>query len=122
MYRIYKEFSFSASHQLIGLAASHPCARLHGHNYCVRVELSAKQLNEHGMVCDYRELDRFKTYLDDEVDHRHLNEVFGDSATTAEQLAHIFYSWCVQRWPQVSAVSVSETPKSMAEYRPSTAP
>ena len=53
MFRITKEFHFSASHQLKGLPAEHQCARLHGHNYVVEVELSAETLNEHGFVRDY---------------------------------------------------------------------
>lgn len=39
MFRITKEFHFSASHQLTGLPEDHQCARLHGHNYIVEVEL-----------------------------------------------------------------------------------
>ena len=118
MFRITKQFHFSASHQLLGLPDDHPCTRLHGHNYTVTVELASSKLDAHGFVRDYRELDALKNYLDDEVDHRHLNEVFGDDLTTAEQLARIFYQWCIVRWPEVTAVSVSETPKSSAEYRP----
>ena len=118
MYCISKEFHFSASHQLFGLADDHPCSRLHGHNYVVCVELRSAKLNADGFVRDYRDLDAFKQYLQSSVDHRHLNEVFGRDFTTAERLARIFYDWCKARWPEVSAVSVSETPKSHAEYRP----
>ncbi|HBU96439.1 6-pyruvoyl trahydropterin synthase family protein, partial [Thalassospira lucentensis] len=39
MFTITKQFAFSASHQLAGLDADHPCSRLHGHNYIVEVEL-----------------------------------------------------------------------------------
>ncbi|MEM7293763.1 MAG: 6-carboxytetrahydropterin synthase QueD [Pseudomonadota bacterium] len=118
MFRIRKEFHFSASHQLLGLPDDHPCARLHGHNYVVTVELVANKLNEHGFVRDYRDLDAFKQYLHDEFDHRHLNDVLGDSGTTAERMAETLFEWCHSRWPEVSAVTVSETPKSWAEYRP----
>lgn len=41
MFRITKEFHFSASHQLCRLPVDHQCARLHGHNYIVVVELAA---------------------------------------------------------------------------------
>ncbi|MCB1651585.1 MAG: 6-carboxytetrahydropterin synthase QueD [Alphaproteobacteria bacterium] len=117
MYRIHKEYHFSASHQLHRLPADHPCARLHGHNYVVEVELASETLNEVGFVRDYRELDALKTYIDEKFDHRHLNDVLGDDGVTAEQLAKHFYEWCKQRWPEVCAVRVRETPKSCAEYR-----
>lgn len=117
MFIIKKEFHFSASHQIKSLPADHPCARLHGHNYRVEVELSSETLNSVGFVRDYRELSALKTYLDDHVDHYHLNDVLGDDCVTAEQMARHFYQWCKEKWPEVSAVRVSETPKTWAEYR-----
>jgi hypothetical protein len=32
----------------------------------------------------------------------------------------IFYDWCVEKWPETTAVRVKETPKTCAEYRPLT--
>lgn len=118
MFRITKEFHFSASHQLKGLPADHQCARLHGHNYIVEVELSGEALNEHGFVRDYHELAPLKRYIDDCFDHRHLNDVLGHDMVTAERLAQHFYEWCKTRLPETSAVRVSETAKTWAEYRP----
>ncbi|MCK5374856.1 MAG: 6-pyruvoyl tetrahydropterin synthase family protein [Alphaproteobacteria bacterium] len=118
MFTIWKEYHFSASHQLFGLAENHPCARLHGHNYVVEVELQSPTLGPSGFVRDYRELDALKTYIDDVFDHRHINDVLGDDKTTSEHLAKHFYDWCKEKWPEVSAVRVRETPKTCAEYRP----
>lgn len=118
MYRITKEFHFSASHQLCHLPEDHPCARLHGHNYIVEVELSAATLDSDGFVLDYRALAPLKRYIDEELDHRHLNDVFGHDMVTSERLAQEIFDWCRARWEQVSAVRVSETPKTWAEYRP----
>lgn len=117
MYRISKEFQFSASHQLNHLPADHQCARLHGHNYVVVIELAAEELNGDGFVRDYHELASLKAYIDDRFDHRHLNDVLG-TPPTAENLARHFFDWCRSRWPETSAVRISETPKTWAEYRP----
>ncbi|GBQ63090.1 6-pyruvoyl-tetrahydropterin synthase [Ameyamaea chiangmaiensis NBRC 103196] len=122
MFRVTKEFHFSASHQLGHLAPDHPCARLHGHNYIVEIELAAEDLDERGFVRDYRDLDALKTYIDTTFDHRHLNEVLGDRRVTAEQLARHFYEWCAARYPETTAARVSETPKTWAEYRPTPRP
>jgi 6-pyruvoyltetrahydropterin/6-carboxytetrahydropterin synthase len=118
MYTICKEYHFSASHVLNSLADDHPCSRLHGHNYIVEIELQSQSLNATGFVRDYRELDDLKSYIDDKIDHRHLNDVLGDDATTAECIAKHFYDWCKEKWPEISAVRVKETPKTSAEYRP----
>ena len=117
MYRITKEFHFSASHQLEHLPDDHQCAQLHGHNYIVIVELASTYLNRNGFVRDYGELKALKTYIDDTFDHRHLNDVM-DVVSTGENMARHFYYWCATRWPETSAVKVSETPKTWAEYRP----
>lgn len=118
MYRITKEFHFSASHQLSRLPADHPCARLHGHNYIVIVELASADLDDFGFVRDYQELTPLKRYIDEQFDHRHLNEVLGHDAVTAECLARHFYEWCSEHLPETVAVRISETPKTWAEYRP----
>lgn len=118
MYLITKEFHFSASHQLCKLQGDHPCARMHGHNYIVEVELSAETLNENGFVVDYLDLAPLKRLIDDTLDHRHLNEVFDHDMVTSEWLARWIYDWCKTRWDQTSAVRVSETPKTWAEFRP----
>lgn len=118
MFTISKQFAFSASHQLTHLPPDHQCARLHGHNYRIEVELRG-YVGRDGFVRDYGDLAPFKQYLDTTLDHRHLNDVLGNSKlTTAESLAMYLYAWCVARWPEVSAVRVSETDKTWAEYRP----
>lgn len=120
-FTIAKEFAFSASHQLSHLTQdNHPCKRLHGHNYVVTLILEGEHTNNAGFVCDYRELEPVKKWIDEELDHKHLNDVFGgDSAkTTAEHMAQtIFYKWKFF-YPDLAAVRVSETPKTYAEFRP----
>jgi len=117
MYRISKEYHFSASHRLPQLPESHPCHHLHGHNYIAIVILESETLNEVGFVRDYRELDDLKAYIDGTLDHRHLNDVLGDDNVTAEQIAKHLYDWASKRWHEVVAVQIKETPKTTAEYR-----
>lgn len=148
MITISKEFHFSASHQLTHLTETqpdHPCARLHGHNYVVRVFISANICDANGFILDYNELRGFqKRYIDDLLDHRHLNDVLGplmdeeysdcrwsrayyenpSMFTTAEALAEILHLWLTRylvelnkpNKPFVVAVEVEETPKTCARY------
>lgn len=115
MYKISKQFAFSASHILEGLSSDHPCSRLHGHNYVVTIYLKADTLNEVGFVKDYRELDSVKEYIDNQLDHRHLNDVFPMNPT-AENIARELFIIFVKQIPQIYAVEVSETPKTSAIY------
>ncbi|MFI6695843.1 6-pyruvoyl trahydropterin synthase family protein [Streptomyces sp. NPDC050433] len=115
---ISKQFHFSASHVLDKLPSWHQCARMHGHNYIVVMELSAHpdELTEAGFVRDYADLDRFKTWLDDTLDHRHLNDVMPIS-TSAENIALWISSRWTDEYPELTAVWVSETPRTWAVYR-----
>ncbi len=114
MYKIAKRFSFSASHIIEGLPPGHQCGRLHGHNYEVELILQSDQLDEFGFVVDYGELRPFKDFIDETLDHRHLNDIL--TPTTAEALAEFLFRKARELWPQTVAVRVSETPKTWAEY------
>lgn len=120
-FEISKTFDFSASHQLHGLREGHPCGRLHGHNYRVRVALTAPGLDAHGFVLDYGDLTPFGAWINATLDHRHLNDVLAPTQPSAEQLAwylHGILLATVPLPPGVSAVvGVSETPKTWATYR-----
>ncbi len=117
MYTISKQFSFSASHILDHLPEEHPCARLHGHNYVVEVVLESSELNADGFVKDYGDLEPLKSFIDEKLDHQHLNDVM-DGPTSAENIARFLYEFARGLWPEVAAVRVSETPRTWAEYRP----
>ena len=76
MYTITKQFHFSAAHQLNRVPEGHPCGRLHGHNYIVEMVLQSSKLSDQQWVRDFGELDLVKDFLEDEWDHRNLNDWF----------------------------------------------
>ena len=115
MYTISKEFHFSASHRLRGLAEGHPCGRMHGHNYIIIVELQSYDVDEVGFVEDYGKLNDIKQYIDNMLDHRHLNDIIAGNPT-AENIAKTIYDLFKPVHPYLVKVSVSETPKTLASY------
>ena len=118
MFFIWKEFKFSASHVLNGLPDDHQCARLHGHNYTIEVELSHDHLDDTGFIVDFGQLKPIKEYIDNTFDHRHLNDVLAFNPT-AENMAYFMYGLFKSMFPMVCAVRVKETDTSWAEYRAS---
>lgn len=123
MYTITKEFHCCSSHVLEGLPAEHPCSRLHGHNYVIKVELKGRSLNEVGFIKDYRELQPIKEWIDNNMDHQHLNDVHPFQVVnnpSAENIAFSLYYIFKGMVDEVSAVEVSETPKTNARYEPAT--
>lgn len=113
-FSICKHFSFSAAHRLTKVKAGHPCARTHGHNYLVSVEISGER-DASGFVLDYGDLGRVKKYIKKNLDHKTLNDVVPD--TTAEGLAWLLYRKFKPWYPGLVAVRVSETDATWAEYR-----
>lgn len=104
-----------------GLRPDHPCGRMHGHNYIVRVEV-AGDINEIGFVIEFADLDKFGAWIDDTIGLRVLNDVIPVN-TTVEQLAR----WLGQAFPEIVPlppnvtgyrVRVSETPKVWATWEP----
>ena len=84
-------------------------------------------MDDDAFVLDYGKLADFKKYIEDVLDHRHLNDVMGSiigdpsTYTTAENIAAMLYDWCDERWPNViTAVTVKETDKTRATFRPDT--
>lgn len=119
---ISKRFDFSSSHQLEGLHAEHPCSRVHGHNYEVTIYITG-ETDDVGFVIDYRDLSAFKEFLDDTVDHRHLNDLVEWNPTAeniaswlAEELHALLWATTPEAMRRVLElrVSVSETPKTTA--------
>ncbi|MBB4684420.1 6-pyruvoyl trahydropterin synthase family protein [Amycolatopsis jiangsuensis] len=117
-FKITKKFEFSASHQLADLPAEHQCARMHGHNYVVELELGAEDadLLPVGFIRDYGELSTFKDWIDKNLDHRHLNDVMDVNPTAENMAAWVYRTWLLE-YPELTCVRVSETPKTWAEYR-----
>lgn len=117
MFTITKSFIFSASHQLSGLPESHPCSKLHGHNFEIIFELADAQLDRVGFVKDYRELEFVKMWIDKTFDHRHLNNVLPDGINpTAEYIAYFVFEKFKYELKQLISVTVKETEKTSATY------
>ena len=119
MYRITKQFHFSASHEQPQLPASYPCSRLHGHNYIVEITMKAEALDDKGFAFDLADFKPFADLIADKLDHRHLNDIL-PGFTSSECLAKWLYDQAKHWWPHgLESVKVWETPKIWAEYRES---
>jgi 6-pyruvoyltetrahydropterin/6-carboxytetrahydropterin synthase len=117
MYPITRTFEFAAGHHLTKVAPGHKCRRPHGHNYVVTIEAQATRLDRCDMVIDYAALDEFAAAAREKMDHQELNGLVGFE-TTAENLACAFYGWGQEFSTLITAVTVCESGRSSATYRP----
>jgi len=116
--RITKAFTFDAAHWLPGVPEGHKCRRLHGHTYQVIVALEGELHPTLGWVVDYGEVSRVVDPVVRELDHYCLNEIPGLENPTAEILAAWLYRRLLPHLPLLADVTVSETPRTSAVYRP----
>ncbi|MDX1347065.1 MAG: 6-carboxytetrahydropterin synthase QueD [Thiomicrorhabdus chilensis] len=78
---------FASAHSLRGYPGD--CAKLHGHNWKIEVQVSGTQLNDIGMVIDFKEIKRHAKEVVKELDHTFLNDHlhFQEVNPTAENIA-----------------------------------
>ncbi|MEM5866292.1 MAG: 6-carboxytetrahydropterin synthase [Candidatus Aenigmatarchaeota archaeon] len=73
------------------------CRRLHGHTYTVVVLKPFEKLDRKNMAKDFKELEndkyvnKFYVEIEEELDHKNLNQVFGEKNLTVEILARGLY-------------------------------
>ncbi|WP_319381702.1 6-carboxytetrahydropterin synthase QueD [Thiomicrorhabdus sp.] len=78
---------FASAHSLKGYPGD--CAKLHGHNWKIEVQVEGQKLNEIGMVIDFKEIKRHAKEVVKELDHSFLNDhaYFQERNPTAENIA-----------------------------------
>ena len=129
MISITREHVIAAAHRLFDYCGR--CERLHGHNYRIRVTLTASAMNSLGMVVDFADVKKVLFgALDEAWDHRtllfsedplcgHLQSVLDDDSLrpvpfnpTAENIAR----WCTEQIPHCYKCTVQESEGNVAAY------
>jgi 6-pyruvoyltetrahydropterin/6-carboxytetrahydropterin synthase len=120
MYEATIEAHFSSAHRLRQYNGE--CERLHGHNWNVQVSIASEELNDLGMVMDFKELKGKTKALMDRFDHQYLNEVppFTELNPTTENIAKYIFDELSKiiktSSVKVSKVTVWESPTCCASY------
>ena len=114
---IFKEFTFEAAHRLPNVPEGHKCARLHGHSFRVRVTVAGAVDPHLGWVMDFADVKRACRTVEDQLDHRYLNEIAGLENPTSEELARWIWRALRPTLPGLSAIEVRETCTSGCVYR-----
>lgn len=108
MYYISKRMEIAGAHQL-KLSYESKCSNLHGHNWIVIVYCKSEELNEDGMIIDFKHV---KNKISDKLDHQYLNDIV-DFNPTAENMA----KWiCDEIGEKCYKVSVQESEGNIAIY------
>jgi len=119
MYKLVVTSKFSAAHRLIEYPGA--CARIHGHNWTIKVTVAAQDVDENGMVVDLVELQKHINACVMQFDHQIINDVppFDQLNPTSENIAKYLYGYVAERIDvDVESVLVSEVDDYAVIYSP----
>ena len=104
---ISKRMEIAGAHNL-KLNYESKCQNLHGRNWVVTVYCKSKELDENGMIIDFKHI---KNAIMDKLDHQYINDVV-DFNPTAENMSR----WICDQIPDCYKVSVQESEGNIAIY------
>ena len=112
---------FSSAHTLREYPGA--CARMHGHNWKVEVEIRTCELDDMGMGLDFKTIRHAAKDIAGQLDHCYLNDIepFDRINPTAENIAAWFFNALKDRLEdervRVHAVTLWETDRASVRYR-----
>ena len=123
MFEVSVEDTFAAGHALRGYRGK--CENPHGHNYKVRITLTGNELDNIGLLYDFKDLKVAMGEVVDRLDHQYLNDIapFKEINPSAENMARYFYQECsallkkaTDGRVRVKQVKIWETDTTTATY------
>ena len=124
MYILTVEDSFSSAHQLRGYQGK--CENIHGHNWRVVLSVRGSNLNDIGLLVDFKDLKNILKSILAGLDHKNINEIepFTKINPSSENLARYINNEVAGKLTDnhdgiiVESVTVWESQTSRCTYRP----
>jgi 6-pyruvoyltetrahydropterin/6-carboxytetrahydropterin synthase len=123
MFEVTVEAGFSSGHYLRNYKGK--CENPHGHNYRVLVTLAGAELDEAGLLLDFKLLKTLLRPVVEYLDHQMINDLepFTELNPSAENLAQYFYQQTSRQLDEMTGGRVRvkdctlfETDTSFARY------
>ncbi|MBN1626951.1 MAG: 6-carboxytetrahydropterin synthase QueD [Deltaproteobacteria bacterium] len=91
MYELKIITQFGAAHQLKDTGGE--CENLHGHNWKIEVHVRGENLDQNGLLVDFKTIKNKTKEIIDRLDHKYLNELewFKDMNPTSENISRLIY-------------------------------
>ena len=122
MYTLTVSSRFSAAHHLTNYPG--PCQRVHGHNYRVKISITATRLDDMGMVMDLMDLQSLLDQCVGQFDHQYLNKIppFDTLNPTSENFSRYIFEWIEKKLPEhisLKTIEFFETEDYSVKYEKS---
>ena len=119
MFRLSTKKMISAAHVLRDYDG--PCARLHGHNWNIKLDVLSDAPDNIGITVDFLDLDKILWDVIGPFDHNNFNDFppFDTINPSAENVAKYFYDEIKKKLPpgiKIDKISIWETEQYLVEY------
>ncbi len=119
MYRITVYDYFSSAHQLRGYKGK--CEELHGHNWKVEIQVEGENLDDVGLLIDFKDIKTILKNAIEELDHKMLNEIrpFNELNPSSELIAKYIHEKIDRLLPdeiKLAQTSIWESENSKCTY------
>jgi 6-pyruvoyltetrahydropterin/6-carboxytetrahydropterin synthase len=111
-----QHFRIESARHLPHLPEGHPCKKMHGHSFRLTLVLSGPVHEKTGWFMDYHLISEKMRPLLQRLDHQVLNEIQGLENPTTENLCIWLFAEVKKILPELTRVSVSETPDTECSY------
>ena len=114
---VCKTFSIEAARSLPNLPKNHPCSKIHGHSFKIKIMVSGLVDKDTGFVMDFGQLDTLFEPLRKQIDHSYLNDIEGLENPSSENLCKWIWEKLVLSVPRLSQIEIRETDSTSCIYK-----
>ncbi len=116
MFELKVESEFAAAHHLLNYQGN--CENPHGHNWKIEAYAEGASLDKAGILIDFKIFKKALNNVLDKLDHYDLNELeeLKGISPSSENISKFIYTELKAQIPQLTKVSVWETPRARATY------
>ena len=114
---IFKTFSIEAARSLPNLMDGHPCKKVHGHSFKIRINVSGNVDEQTGFVMDFGDIDALFKPIYDMLDHSYLNDIEGLENPSSENLCRWIWERLTPSLPGLSQIEIKETDTTGCIYK-----
>ncbi|MBT5783530.1 6-carboxytetrahydropterin synthase QueD [Candidatus Marinimicrobia bacterium] len=112
---IHKIFSVEAARSLPNLPEDHPCKRIHGHSFKIKISVRGQVNKKTGFVIDFSEIDRSFNPILKQIDHQYLNDIKGLENPSSENMCK--WIWEKLSLPGLYKITIQETDTTGCSYK-----
>ncbi len=115
-FELSQSFTIESARFLPHLPQEHPCSRIHGHSFLIRLIIRGPVDQKIGWVMDYSDIQKAMEPILKLTDHQQLNKVQGLENPTTETLCQWIYNKLKNQLPLLHQVEIKETATTSCVY------